>query len=375
MTNRRKFLTASFAGLCGGRARAHSPGNALRVAMIGTGNRGGYLLKGVLTFPDTKVVALCDLNPDRLDQAATLAARDKPATYREYRRILERKDVDAVYIATPCDLHVEMVLAALQAGKHVYCEKPAGITPESIRTLIPAVRAAKTVYCIGQQRRSEARLSQTIERIHGGLAGEVVMVKAQRHGPTDLSNNLSSKDWFFFAKRSGDVITEMACHNLDVCNWVTGSRPDRASGFGGTLIWKDIPPGRTNMDGYTLSYDYANGVKASFTQVFFHPAKMPGGGQYYYVYGTRGAVDLIESKFYPLGGGQPVTIAPQVQENEWAHMAHFQDCVRNGKKPNAGISVAATAALTSILGREAIYRRGVMAWQELGVEVPEERAG
>jgi myo-inositol 2-dehydrogenase/D-chiro-inositol 1-dehydrogenase len=75
------------------------------------------------------VAALCDIKPDRLDEAATAAATHNSSTYRDYHELLARKDIDAVVIATPCDLHVEMAIAALNAGKHVYCEKPAGIDP------------------------------------------------------------------------------------------------------------------------------------------------------------------------------------------------------------------------------------------------------
>ena len=78
------------------------------------------------------MLALCDIKPDRLDKAATAAARDNPATYADWRQLIERKDVDAVFIATPPYLHSEMAVAALQAGKHVYCEKPLGITPTQV---------------------------------------------------------------------------------------------------------------------------------------------------------------------------------------------------------------------------------------------------
>src|SRR5262249_45501225 len=153
----------------------------------------------------------------------------------------------------------------------------------------------KTVFQIGQQMRSDARLGTTIERVHQGIAGDVIMVKAHRHASDDLAHDGPSADWFFNASRSGDVIVEMSVHNLDVCNWVVNDRPERAAGFGGALLWKNEPPGRTNMDGYTLSYDYTNGVKMSYTQVFFHPRGMPNNGQYFHVYGTKGAVDLTNS--------------------------------------------------------------------------------
>jgi len=338
--------------------------------MIGTGLRGQHTLGQLMKLPGVTMAAVCDLKPDRLDKAASITARDNPKTYREYRKLLDQKDLDAVYIDTPCYLHSEMAVAALQAGKNVYCEKPAGITPQQVKQILQAARASKKVYQVGQQMRSFAWLADAIAKIHDGVAGQVVMVKAQRHASWDLDHNGSSADWFFDASRSGDVIVEMAVHNLDLCNWAINSRPAKASGFGGTLIWKNDPPGRTNMDGYTLNYEYDNGVKMSFTQNFFHPSGLPAGGQYTNVYGTKGAVSLDNGKFYPLERGkQPVVLATPEREDDAPHFAAFFNSIRNGEKSPAGIEIGATAALTAILGREAIYKGKLMSWHDLGVEI------
>ncbi len=370
MTNRRAFLTAAASAAV---ALGQDTAEPVGTGFIGTGGRGSYLLGEVLRIPGAKVVALCDIKPDRLDKAASTAARDNPATMADYRRLLERKDVNAVFIASPCDLHVEMAIAALKAGKHVYCEKPVGITPESIRELLKVARAAKTVFQPGQQMRSSARLQRVIAKLQEGVLGKPIMLKAQRHAGDDLDHNGTSADWFFNAKRSGDVIVEMAVHNLDACNWMLGSRPERAAGFGGTLLWVNDPPGRTNMDGYTLSYEYQNGVKMSFTQVFFHPNGMPNGGQYWYVYGTEGAVDVSTGTFYPRKrGAQPVVLVPREAEPRGQgepHIAAFYESIRTGKKPPADIEIGATAALTAILGREAIYQKRVKEWREFGVDL------
>src|SRR5262249_54184140 len=223
-----------------------------------------------------------------------------------------------------CDMHVEMAKAAIAANKHVYCEKPVGITPQSIAQVLQAARGSNRVFCVGQQMRSFKSVRETIQKLGEGIAGEIIMVKAQRHASWDLSHSGSSADWFFDAKRSGDVIVEMAVHNLDLCNWAIGSRPERAAGFGGTLLWKNDPPGRTNMDGYTLSYDYANGVKLSYIQNFFHPRGMPASNQSFYVYGTTGAVDLETATAYSLDRNvQPVVLAEAGKEDPHAHMAAF----------------------------------------------------
>jgi predicted dehydrogenase len=218
--------------------------------------------------------------------------------------------------------------------------------------------------------RSFKSVQETIKKLHDGIAGEIIMVKAQRHASWDLNHTGSSAEWFFDSKRSGDVIVEMAVHNLDLCNWAIGSRPERAAGFGGALLWKNDPPGRTNMDGYTLSYDYANGVKMSFTQNFFHPSGLPGGGQFTNIYGTKGAVSLDTFKFYPLEkGAQPIELSQPEKERDEPHLTGFFEAIRTGSKPPADLTIGATAALTAIMGREAIYTRKVVTWKDLGVQV------
>jgi myo-inositol 2-dehydrogenase / D-chiro-inositol 1-dehydrogenase len=345
----------------------------IRVAFIGTGGRGGSLIRSTLAQPAAKVMAVCDLKGDRLDRAATTTARDKPKTTRDWKEVLSMADVDAVYIATPCDLHVEMSIAALQAGKHVYCEKPIGIQPAEIGRLLEVARKSSKVFVTGQQMRSLTYRAALVEKIREGLLGEVMMVKAQRHSSDDLNHKGGSSDWFFDASRSGDVLVEQSVHNLDQINWLIGSRPAFASGFGGVMKWKDQPPGRSSMDGYTLSYEYLNGVKVSYTNVFFHPAGLPGGGAYTYIYGTKGALDCDSCLFYPEArGAQPIEAAkkPEPRENmDQKHVQAFLDQIRGKGKAPAGIEEGATGALTAILGREAIYNKRVMRWVDLGVNI------
>lgn len=365
---RRSFLIGAAAASAS--AFGQGSNDAIGTGVIGTGNRGSHLTRGVLEQPGVRVIALCDIKADRLDKAATLAARDNPRTYSDYRALLENKDVQAVYIATPCHLHVEMAIAALEAGKHVYCEKPVGITAESIGRLVRAARRSNKVFQAGQQMRSMTRLRKTIEQIEQGVIGRVLMVKAQRNSSNDLAHDGPSADWFFKKNLSGEYLVEMSVHNLDLCNWVIGGRPERAAGFGGTLLYKNDPPGRDIMDGYNLTYEYPNEVKLAYMQLVFHPRGLPSGGQFTHVYGSKGAVDVTNSMFYALQGKeQPRELVPAEKEDQHAHTAAFYECIRTGKKPVADITVGATAALTAILGRESIYGKKVLEWRDLGVEL------
>ena len=365
--NRRSFLMSSALGAQA--VLAQESNEKIGTAHIGVGNRGSYLLTGVLEQPEARVVALCDNKPDRLDKAATAASKYNPATTSDWRKILERKDVDAVFIATPPYLHAEMAIAALKAGKHVYCEKPIGMTPESVRDLVRAARASNRVFQAGQQMRSLHQLSDAVRRIHEGVIGDVLFVKAQRHAAADLDHTGSSCDWYFDVKKSGGYLIEQSVHNLDACNWAVGQYPVRATGFGGIGLYKNDPPGRTIMDHSSLTYEYPNGAKLAFTQMVFHPRGMPNPNQQIYVYGTKGAVELLNTTTaYPLGqGGSSQELAAKVTEPPHAHTTAFYDCIRKGAKSPAGIEVGAAAALTAIMGHIACTEKRIVNWSEFEV--------
>ncbi len=375
--SRRAFLGTGTALAAGtalhGPALAHAaqeppaapvPG-AIPTGVIGTGGRGTTVMRGVLAHG--KVAAVCDTNAERMQKAAELAARDTPDTFADYRRLLDRKDIEAVVIATPPYLHADMAVAALQAGKHVYCEKPVAITPASVQQVVKAARASDRVFVSGQQLRSYRRLSAAVEQIRAGAIGDVLMVKAQRHAESDLSHTGTSAEWFFDVEKSGGYLIEMSVHNLDLCNWAIGATPVRAAGFGGILLYKDDPPGRSIMDGYTLSYDYPSGVKLYFTQMVFHPKGLPGGGQFVHVYGQKGACDLMgDTSVYALDGKTPPRqLAEKVDEAPHAHVLAFYECIR-GRGPNpADVTVGATTALTAIMGHQAITGSKVVEWADI----------
>ncbi len=365
---RRSFLLAAAAA-----ARAASAQSAGRTGtgMIGTGNRGSYLLSGVLKVPTAKVVAVCDIKPERLDKAASAAAKDNPTTTSDWRRIIDNKEISAVFIATPPYLHAEMAIAAIQAGKHVYCEKPIGMTGPQVRDLLAAARKSKKVFLAGQQLRSMKLYQEAVRKIHAGAIGDVVMVKAQRHATADLPHDGSSGDWYFDVAKSGGYLIEQSVHNLDLCNWVIGGHPTRAAGFGAINFYRNQPAGRTIFDCGSITFDYANGVKMSFTQNVFHPRAMPAGGQYINVYGTKGAVDLMATNtFYPLANdARPEPFVVKQEEDNNAHIATFFNAILNGGELPSGVAIGATAALTAILGHEAMVKQSVVNWSDFQVDL------
>ena len=364
--NRRHFLLGS---AMAAQAVYGQGGNSLPTAVIGTGNRGSHLLRGVLEQPNAKVAAVCDIKPDRLDKAATSAVRDNPATYTDWRRIIDRKDIDVVFIATPPHLHAEMAAAALRSGKNVYCEKPVGVTPAQVRLVLEAARSSKKVFVSGQQMRSYKQVGEAVRKIRDGIIGDVLMVKAQRQATGDLNHQGSSADWYFDVTKSGGYLIEQSVHNLDLCNWVIGSHPTRACGFGATLLYKNDPPGRTIFDCGSMTFDYPGGVKMAFTQSVFQARGFPGGSQYVHVFGSKGSVDLMQNPTLYPNEGKPSLLAPKQEEKTHQHIIAFYEAITSGAANPSDVVVGATAALTAILGHEAMSKEKVVNWSEFGVRL------
>src|SRR4051794_22386970 len=372
-TQRREFLIGSAAALMTS-AQLSAAEREVRTAMVGIGKRGSTLLGQVLQQPGVKITAICDTDAKARDTALTTARRDNPQSFTDYRQVLERNDVDAVFVATPCYLHAEMAAACLEAGKYVYCEKPVGITPEQVDRVLKASARSKTFLQIGQQLRYVQSLHEVIRKIQQDkVIGDTFVIKAQRHStPLSEAAEKARPEWYNDVKRSGDLIVENAVHNLDVCNWVASSRPVSAYGHGKKYFPKPIPAGTLMMDGFSVEYIYENDMHLDYSQLYMHPKllKELRGNQWYLVFGSKGTVNLTEGVFYPLEGTEPVQlIRPEDRGEKENATSEFYACIRENRKPVADVKVAATAALTAILGREAIYRRRSVTWQELGVTV------
>ncbi|MBI3758985.1 MAG: Gfo/Idh/MocA family oxidoreductase, partial [Deltaproteobacteria bacterium] len=279
MTNdnytRRNFVKTSIAvASSAALLPAQSPNDTVRVGFIGVGNRGAYLLKHMLKVPGVKIVAICDIDPDTLKKAidAATAAGNTPDAYTEFRKLLDRKDIDAVVIATPVDLHKEMAVAALEVGKNVYCEKPMALNPEQCRMVANAAKSAKGIFQAGFQLRHDPNRAASMKFVKDGNIGKVLFLQAYRHSG-DLPRQTL---WYFDRTRSGDNIVEQACHIIDLMVWAAGSHPLRAFGSGGVSLYKDLPPGRTTMDNYTVIYEFPNDVRFTFSHLYFDPPQFSG---------------------------------------------------------------------------------------------------
>jgi myo-inositol 2-dehydrogenase/D-chiro-inositol 1-dehydrogenase len=373
-SNRRAFVSGSIAALAASSLRAAPEQREIRTAFIGIGHRGTALTGQVLKQENVRIAAICDIDPKARDAALTLTSRDNPRSFTEYRQVLDLKDVDAVIVATPCYLHAEIASACLDAGKYVYCEKPLGITPEQVQMALSAARRSKVFLQIGQQLRYMPGLREVIRQIQkDGVLGQTFVIKAQRHStPVRPEAENARPAWYKDVRLSGDLIVENAIHNIDVCNWVADSRPQSVFGHGKKYFPKPTAAGTVMMDGFSVEYVYDNDIHLDYSQLYLHPRSLKSlaNNQWYIVFGEKGAIDLSKGLLYQHGSDEVrELIAPAVRDADENAMSEFYACIREGRKPVADVTVAAVAALTTIMGREAIYQRRMVTWKELGVTV------
>ena len=351
--SRRSFLKMpAAAGASAALLSAQSPNSTTRVAFIGVGNRGSFLLRHMLKVPGVRVVAICDIDADNLKRAAdaVTAAGEAPETYTYYRKLLDPKDIDAVVIATPVDLHKAMAVAALEVGKNVYCEKPMAMTPEECRIVTNAAASAKGIFQAGFQLRHDPNRAASMKFIHDGGIGRILFLEGHRH-----TGDLPRKTlWYFDRARSGDNIVEQACHIIDLMVWAAGSHPLRAFGSGGVNLYKNEPPGRTTMDNYSVIYEFPNDVRLSFTHIYFDPPGFSGIKER--VYGSQGAIDLATGIFSELDrkGERKIDAPGAGQDSNYLSLAAFIENARSGKKPLNHAESARISTLTAMLGRKSI---------------------
>ena len=225
-----RAVAGALAEAAGIDAEAHP----VRLGVIGIGNRGTALLRSVLELPGTPIVAVCDADRKHRSRGEGIiekARGQRPESYDDPRKVFDRNDVDAVIVALPCDAHLPVYSDALAAGKHLYAEKPLGITLDGCDRLMAASAAAPSLAVhVGFQRRSNPRFRQGIELIGRGELGPLIEVRAtwtSSNGPITGHGG-----WLGSRERSGDWMVEQGVHIWDVFHWLAGELAVEGDGLG-----------------------------------------------------------------------------------------------------------------------------------------------
>jgi predicted dehydrogenase len=366
-------------------ARRTQGAETLRVGVIGCGGRGSGAVRDCLRAdPDTVLVAMGDLFPDRLDRAKTNLARvasenaDFAKQYQvtpemsfsgfdAYQKVLAT-DIHLVILATPPGFRPQHLDAAVAAGKHIFMEKPVAVDPTGIRSVIASADAAKAknlAIVAGTQRRHDPGYNEVMKRVHDRAIGDLIsgqvfwnqggLWKADRQA--DWSDTeWQIRNWLYLTWLSGDHIVEQHIHNLDVANWTMGGHPVKAVGVGGRQ-WRTGAEYGHDYDHFAVDFEYANGARVlSMCRQIDGTANHVGEN----FIGTRGATnaatEITGSVAYKYEGERK---NPYVQEH-----VDLIASIRAGKVLNEGRQVA-ESTLTAIMGREAAYTGQVIEWEAL----------
>ncbi len=332
----------------------------VKTGIIGVGGRGTSLLREVLKAGQAEMVAICDIDPEALARATALCAGMSPKGYDDYKNLLADKNVEAVIIATPVDLHCDMAVHACEADKHIYCEKPLGLNAKEAEKVYAATQKLNKTFQVGFQWIYNSNFRAAIEAVHAGLIGDVKFIHAQRHGG-DLPHK---KSWLFEADRSGDIIVEQAVHEMNIFCWGLKSQPVRACGLGGTNVYVNVPPGRTIMDHYSMTYEFPGPVHLSYSHLYYaHPQLAK---THIWFFGTKGAVDVMGGEIYLNEGEAPAPREMKLTgEDTYNALVSFMNDVRSGGKPDASAERGLLATKMAVLGRNAIREEKVVYWDKL----------
>jgi len=301
-----------------------SANDRINLALIGSGIQGIYDTMSALKVTGFQLVAACDLYDGRLDRAKELWGKDIFTT-RDYRKILARKDVDAVIIATPDHWHQKITIDSLRAGKHVYCEKPMVQKFEEGQAIIKAQKDSGKICQVGSQSMSSLGNEKAKQLYEEGAIGDIVMLDMyndryssegawQYPIPPDADPNSIDFDAFlgnapkvpfelkrFFRWRNYQdygtgVAGDLFVHAFSTLNHVIGSKgPNRAMSSGGLRYWKD---GRDVPDVTITLYDYPKTDNhAAFNAVFrINFIAGNGGGGGFKLIGTEGEMEVGQSE-------------------------------------------------------------------------------
>jgi predicted dehydrogenase len=380
--NRRRFLQA--AATAAASSTVWGANDRIRVALLGSGGRGRYVTSLALKTGQVDLVAICDVYEPRREQARkelNPAAR----LYADYRKVLDRGDVDAVIVGSPDHWHTPMTIDAVRAAKDVYVEKPVTHNIPEGEDLIKAVRASRRVVQIGYQQRSWEHFITGREIVAKGTLGKVSLVLAswyqnymarmnlpavadltkldwkafQGNAPERPFEAVRFLRWRMFFDYGGGHLTDLYSHYGDVIQWYMASdTPKSVQAVGGRyfLTYGDCP------DTITAAYDYP-GFGVTYTGTLngsLHGGTIIFRGSKALMHVTRDGLEVYpegvvpsERTTYP----EPLIQLPSKGDGTVAHVANWLESIRARKEPNCPVEPAVAAARAAHLGNLA-YRRG-----------------
>lgn len=270
-------------------------GEKLKLGIIGPGSRGRFLMKFLVGNSKVDIVAIADVYQPSIEAALEIVPNAK--VYRDYRKLLEDKRVQAVLVATPLNKHFQIVMDAMEAGKHVYCEKTIGYDMDQCKKMYDKHIETGVVFFTGQQRLFDPRYIKVMQMVHDGMFGEITKVRSWWNRNADWRRDVPEPhlekfiNWRLYKESSKGLMTELACHQLQVGTWAIGKLPTRVMGHGSINYWKD---GREVYDNVSTLYVFDDGRKMEWGSDIAN--KFYGLEEQ--ILGSKGTVELERGKYF-----------------------------------------------------------------------------
>jgi predicted dehydrogenase len=219
--------------LAGNRPAGDKPSHEgpYKLGILGCGNRSKAHLSSLNQVPQIQVAALCDVVPHKMDQRTTLIQKGpEPRKYTDMEKMLQQEDLDAIAVVLPNHMHKMATIAALEAGKHVFCEKPMALTVADCNQMIAASKRARRAIQIGTQRRHSPAYKKAVAAIRKASVGKILSSDVNSYRgdwrvPADDEYPAGEEYWRLNQDKCGGVVYEMGAHTIDVNNWIFDSEP------------------------------------------------------------------------------------------------------------------------------------------------------
>ncbi|MFA6945791.1 MAG: Gfo/Idh/MocA family oxidoreductase [Pedobacter sp.] len=390
-TNRREFIKSTGAVVIGSTIGLNlafpqtgfpKSNDVLKVGLIGCGGRGtGAASQALKADPNVILTAMADIFPDRLESSHDILLKAHPdkvkvnqenrfVGFDAYQRLID-SGVDVVLLTTPPAFRPEQLTAAVNAGKHIFCEKPVAVDAPGVRKVLAAAKKAKEKglsLVSGFTFRYDLPKRELFGKVQSGEIGEVRMVNSTRNGgglwyfprkPEWTEMEYQMRNWYYYDWLSGDFIVEMVVHNLDMMTWGIGSQmPVKAFGTGGRQSRVEEKWGNI-YDHFATEYEFANGVKG------YNFCRQQDGCS------SKNSVEIIGSEGTAFYQGNTHKISGK---NNWEYQGEKKDMyqiqhnelfasIREGKPMNDG-EMMANSTMLGIMSRMAAYSGQTISWEQ-----------
>jgi myo-inositol 2-dehydrogenase/D-chiro-inositol 1-dehydrogenase len=356
----------------------------VRIGLVGAGGRGGGAVRNTLTINENiKLTAIADVDEakpaalrtglaKKFEEKFDVADHKMYSGIDAYRRILDDPEIDLVLFATPPGFRPQYVAEAVDAGKHVFAEKPTCVDPAGYKICLSAHEQAEkngTAIVTGTQYRRQTNYVEAIKRIHDGAIGDIIAAtmrycsngiwyRTRKEGMSDTQYEIFN--WMHHIWLSGDQIAEQAVHNIDTMNWIMGGPPESAYGSGGRFT---RPEGSEMWDNVEVDYVYPGNRLVSFMC-----RQIPGtqSDNSNTIYGSKGSCSILGSnsgaKILDRDGNEIWSMKGDIGAAYEQEHKDLIDSIRAGN-PIVELRKTADSSMTAVLGRMAAYTGQKVSWE------------